>query len=266
MKRKLRLHFWVCALLLALFVSAETICTASGKGPAASEYEEPAYLAGVIYARGGKQLLFKFNRTVRRSGSSLKVQRDFTYPDGKLAARERIVYDGDALVSYELGELQIGASGSARIQRTVNNPAKNSIEFEYTAEAGGRPKMRREALRENTLTADMVGPFLASHWAALQRGEKVKCRYIVVPRAETVGFTFLKASEAPRSGQDGLIVKMEPSSPFISALVEPLFFTIEHAPPHRVLQYTGRTTPKIQVGGKWDDLDALTVFDWKSAR
>jgi hypothetical protein len=36
--------------------------------------------------------------------------------------------------------------------------------------------------------------------------------------------------------------------------------------PHRVREYTGRTTPKIQVKGKWKDLDATTVFDWDTAR
>ncbi len=63
-----------------------------------------------------------------------------------------------------------------------------------------------------------------------------------------------------------LVVRMEPSSSFLGTLVDPLVFTLEQAPPHRVLQYVGRTTPKIQVAGKWKDLDAVTVFDWKSAR
>jgi hypothetical protein len=59
---------------------------------------------------------------------------------------------------------------------------------------------------------------------------------------------------------------MEPTSPVISALVDPIHFTMQKAPPHRILQYVGRTTPKIQAGGKWRDLDAVTVFDWDSAR
>jgi hypothetical protein len=48
--------------------------------------------------------------------------------------------------------------------------------------------------------------------------------------------------------------------------VDPLFFRMEMAPPHRTLEYTGRTTPKALVGGKFKDLDAVTVFDWGSAR
>jgi hypothetical protein len=109
-------------------------------------------------------------------------------------------------------------------------------------------------------------PFLIDHWDALLRGDKVKCRYIVLPRKETVGFTFFKDSESTWRGHRVLLVKMQPSSTIIAALIDPLMFTIEMAPPHRVFQYAGRTTPKIQAGSKWKDLDAVTVFDWDSAR
>jgi hypothetical protein len=259
---------WPVWLVLLLPAAGGNILAAETLKPAGRElkYEEPKLLAGAIYARDSKQLLFNFKRVANRSGSALKVQRDFTYPAGKLAAQERVVYEGDDLVSFELDEAQTGASGSAKIQRTPGNPAKGSIDFEYTAEPGGRPKTRSEPLREDTLVGDMVEPFLVSHWNALHRGEKVKCRYIVVPRRETVGFTFSRDSEALQKGQRVLVVKMEASSRILAALVDPLFFTMEEASPHRVLQYVGRTTPKIQVGGKWKDLDALTVFDWDSAR
>jgi len=56
-----------------------------------------------------------------------------------------------------------------------------------------------------------------------------------------------------------------PGFPFVGTLVNPLVFTLDQAPPHRVLKYVGRTTPRTQVTGKWKDVDAVTVFDWKSA-
>ena len=31
----------------------------------------------------------------------------------------------------------------------------------------------------------------------------------------------------------------------------------------RILQYVGRATPMIKRGSKWEDLDAVTVFDWE---
>ena len=132
--------------------------------------------------------------------------------------------------------------------------------------AAARPKTNSEPFRADTLVNDMVAPFLLSHWDALVAGRELKCRYIVVPRAETVGFTFKKQSETAWHGRSVYIIKMEPASLIISALVEPLFFTIEKNEPHHVVQYTGRTTPKVKSGPKWTDLDAVTVFDWDQAR
>ena len=60
-----------------------------------------------------------------------------------------------------------------------------------------------------------------------------------------------------------LIVKMEPSSAILSTLVDPLVFVIEKDGRHRVLEYSGRTTPKWGKDNKWRNLDAVTVFEWE---
>ncbi len=240
-----------------------------GEEPATAEplrYEEPRYLTGSVYTPDKKKLLFRFKRVAARSGSALRVERDFTYPDGRLAVRQRVVYEGDGLMSAEVQELQIGAEGKATVQRQTTNPAKRELRFEYTRVPGTRPKVRTESLSPDSLVEDMVVPFLLSHWEAINGGEKVKCRCIVVPREETIGFTFVKEPESKAQSKDVVLVRMEPSSPLVGAFVSPLFFTLEKAPPHRVLQYAGRTTPKLEAAGKWKDLDAVTVFDWGTAR
>lgn len=231
-------------------------------------YEEPTFLAGSIYEEGtlSPKLLFKFQRQASRSGAKLEVRREYTYPDGKLAATERVTYRGDELMDYELNEVQTGAKGRARIQAAPDHSPKKLIEFQYADHPGAKVKTRTEVLSPDTLINDMVGPFLVSHWDALIHGDKLRCRYIVVPRRETVGFTFLRVSDAKWRGRDVLLVRMEPSSALLAALVKPLFFTIEKSLPHRILQYVGRTTPQLQDRGKWNDLDAVTVFDWESAR
>lgn len=226
------------------------------------KYEEPSYLSGAIYARDHSRLLFNFKRVASRVGGQLDVQRDFTYPDGKLAAHEHVLYKNDGLALYELEQNQTGAAGRVQIECLAQSRA---IDFKYTRQ-NGRVLRHAETWQPSTLIADMIGPFLVSHWSALARGDKVKCRVIVVSRAQTIGFNFVKDSETTRDGQPVLVVKMAASSLLVAALVDPLLFTIEQAPPHRVLEYSGRTTPKIKEAGKWKDLDAVTVFDWKTAR
>jgi len=229
-------------------------------------YEGPELLQARVYPRNvqAETPLFTFKRTATRSGSTLRVLREFTYPDGQRTVREHVLYEGFRLVTYELEDLQTGATGTAKVEPDPKHPGNAIIALEYTPKAFARSgsTVKREPFQRDTLVNDMVGPFLAAHWEPLLRGDKVTCRCVVVTRRETVGFTFSKESESKWRGQDVLILKMEPTSLFISALVDPLFFTIGKAPPHRVLQYVGRTTPKIAEGGRWKDLDALTVFDW----
>ena len=251
---------WICVIALA------TLVRASETQPNTNswlKYEEPRALSGTIYPLGSdrKQPLYQFNRQVTRQGDRLDVIREFTYPDGKLAVREKAVYQGDALISWTLEELQTGTRGTATLDRTGNS---GRIRFEYykNSDTNAAPKKRVEELQKNTLACDMVGPFLRDHWESLARGEEIRCRYIVVPRMETIGFTFAKYRDELRKGQPVLIIKMSPTSPIISALVDPLFFVMERTAKHRVLEYSGRTTPKIKVGSKWKDLDALSVFSW----
>src|SRR5580765_2601035 len=108
-------------LALALAVECQFQWAKGGEFKAAAgeelKYEQPTNLIGTIYPKGseGQQPLFKFKRLASRTGSTLNVVRDYTYPDGKPAARERVVYEGNHLLLYELEELQIGAKGSAKI-------------------------------------------------------------------------------------------------------------------------------------------------------
>ena len=254
-------------LLVLLASSAQKIFSAPAETNSAAplKYEEPRLLTGTIYAKDSdrKHPLFTLTRKATRTGSTLKVVREYNYPDGKLAARERVDYEGDALVLYELEDFQSGARGRAVIGAEAGKPSQKAINFRWSKDEKSKLQTREEGLRKEVLINDMVAPFLVSHWDELSNGREVKCRYIVLPRRETVGFTFVKEREGTLNGRAVIILKMEATIPIIAELVDPLYFTIEKEGQHRVPEYTGRTTPKTQSGKKWKDLDAVTVFDWR---
>ncbi len=229
------------------------------------DYEEPKLLTGTIYDPGSNppRVLFKFRRTATRSGPTVRVLREYYDPQGTLAARERVVYEADRLLSYALEEPQAGAQGQAVIRPNPKAREGKQIDFAYSATPGNQPKKRNENLRQDTLMNDMIPAFIAAHWVALMHGAAVKCRCIALARAETVGFRFVKDSEATWRGKPVVRLRMEPTSVFIASLVKPIFFTVERDGNHRILQYSGRTTPRIKHGQTWQDLDALTVFDWQ---
>jgi hypothetical protein len=230
-----------------------------GAASAGVDYLEPKILTGTIYAEAGlKQELFTFRRMATNSGTSIRVLREFNLPDGRLAARERVVYEGGQLKSFQLEELQTGAEGKATVQPTADGA---KINFNYTE--GATKKTGSEKFQSEILVSDMVGPFITSHWDDLAKGVAVKCRLVSISRVETVGFKFFKESDTTWHGTPVMRVTLQPSSIIIAHLVEPLHFILEKESPHRVLEYTGRTTPSIRKNGRWDDLDAVTVFDWK---
>jgi hypothetical protein len=223
------------------------------------DYLEPKSFTGTIYSDASlKQVLFTLRRTATNSGSAIQVLREFYLPDGKIAAREQVAYENGQLKSFVLEELQTGAKGSVTVQ---SSGSEQKIVFNYAE--GSTKKSNSEKFVDDILISDMVGPYIASHWNALAKGSVVKCRLVSVSRAETVGFKFFKESDSTLHGKPVSIVTLQPSSIIIAKFVDPLHFIVEKDAPHRVFQYTGRTTPSIRKSGKWEELDAVTVFDWK---
>jgi hypothetical protein len=223
------------------------------------DYLNPNVFTGKIYSDASlKQVLFTFRRTATNSGSEIHVLREFNRPDGTLAVREQVVYEGGQMKSFVLEELQNGGKGVAKVESAGS---ESKINFDYTI--GSTKKTGSEKFLDEILTADMVGPYIAAHFDEINKGAVVKCRLMSLSRAETVGFKFIKESETTWHGKSVMVVKLEPSSIIIAQVVESLHFVVEKEGMHRVLQYTGRTTPSIQKNGKWEDLDAVTVFDWK---
>ena len=256
----------LCALGLALGVArGPGATTAAGSLlPGEVDFEQPKLLTGAIYAGSSEpsNLLFTFRRTADRTGSTVRVLREYQATNGAAAARERVTYEQGRLVSFEWESLQTGARGKATLQSEPQHSLKQKISFQYGRGPGSKTESKAEGPRKDVLINDMLPSFLVNHWEDLMKGESVKFRFIVLPRLETVGFKLVKDSESTWRGRPVVLIRMEPTSVIIARLVEPVHFTVEKGGSRRILQYVGRTTPMIRRGEKWEDLDAVTVFDW----
>jgi len=245
----------------AVLVSFAACCSALLA--ADPDYLAPKHLTGSIYDKAGGHVLFTFRRSATQTGEVVSVLREFYNPDGSVAAQERVRYERGRLVRFELDERQIGATGKAVVEARDNQ--RQRIQFQYATRSsrGEKTKQESETVRDQALISDMLPGFMTEHWDELAGGEVVKFRYIVVPRLETIGFKLRRDSTSELRGKKVVRIKMEPASGLIAQFVDPLLFIVEAEAPHRILQYWGRTTPKVRSGQGWKDLDALTVFDWK---
>lgn len=246
-------------ILFSVIISFAACCSLLAAEP---DYLAPKLLTGSIYDKPGGRVLFTFRRTATQTGDVVSVLREFNNPDGSLAALERVRYERGRLVRFELDERQIAATGNALVELLPNQ--RQRIQFQYAPRStrADRPKRENETVREQVLISDMLPGFMTDHWDELTRGGTVKFRYLVVPRLETIAFKLKRESTAELHGKKVVRIKMEPASRLIAQFLDPLVFTVEAVPPHRILQYWGRTTPKIRSGQSWKDLDALTVFNW----
>lgn len=248
--------------------------TSTGKGAdittnaAAAEpfdYAQPALLTGIVYEAGSghKKVLFKFQRVATRSGSTVHVERKFLLPDGAAAATENIVYESGQMVSCEMKELQADLWGSILIKGDSHKPARQKIIISHGRGGDTKKPGTSDDLSRDTLIDDTIYPFIVAHWDDLMRDGSVKFRFVSLEWEKTFGFKLSKSDESFRDRTQVVTIKMESTNLLVARFMNPVYFTLEKNDPHRIVEYLGRTTPRVKNGKSWKYLDADTVFDWK---
>jgi predicted lipoprotein with Yx(FWY)xxD motif len=167
----------------------------------------------------------------------------------------------------------------------------DKVDFQYTAK--GKTKESSEALEKNFVISSSVVSYLKKHWKEIKTGKTVKVRFGVLDRQETVGFEFFKtedinydvatgtssptasavadasttvvagevaATSTKAAMKSAIVIKMKPSSFIISALVNPLYFTMTEKD-GVLLAIKGRTVPKLKSGSGFTDLDVETTYE-----
>src|SRR5262249_24450829 len=152
-------------------------------------------------------------------------------PDGTVVARERVVYAGTNLLSFELEDLRSGERGQAT-RRRGDAARRDVLHLEFAA-GGTKPAVDEEALQPDTLINHMLPAFIVSHWAELMAGRHARFRFVALSRTETVGFEIFKEGELMREGRAVVRLRMEPTSMVIAHLVAPLLFLVEKEGAHR---------------------------------
>jgi hypothetical protein len=237
--------------------------TASPSAPAAYDYAEPKLLTGTLYAIGSdrKEVLYTFKRTAVCDGAMVHVDRQFLLTNGAVAAEEKVLYESNQFVSFEMRDFQARVSGSIQIKADPKNPVRPEIVISY-AHGLTPPKGHARMLQPDTVIDDTLYPFMLAHWDDLTHGKVVEFHFVSLEWERAFEFELVKTGESVQNGQPVVQITMKPASFFIARLVKPLLFTVQKNGPHGILSYIGRTTPRIQKGNSWKYLDAETVFDY----
>lgn len=206
-----------------------------------------------------QKLLFTYQHETANKGEMRVVTNTYKDKDGGVAAVETIewVKDGanEKVRRYHMSQKQLQAEGDVEVK-------DGKIVFTYVRD--GKEKKYDEKLTDDFIVGPSITAYLQRNWAAIARGDHIKARLAVPDRQETLGFEYFKDGEETLNGQKAFVIKMKPANFMIAAIVKPLFFlyTPDGA---RLLEVRGRTQVKQNVDGKWKDLDAVTVYEYKTA-
>jgi hypothetical protein len=208
-------------------------------------YDKSSNKQKLLFVSDHREKTDKTNNTV--------IHRTFSYPDGKIAVEEEITLLNNKIQKMALSQKQTLEEGSLEVR-------DGKIYFSYTK--NGKTNTDNEKLTDNLVVGGTIVPYLQKNWATVLEGKDVNVRYAALDRKETVGFKFFKVEEKKFEGKDAIIVKMKPSSFLIAAIVDPLYFTFS-SDGSDLYEIVGRTAPKIQIDGKWKDLDADIIYTKK---
>ena len=230
---------------------------------ASYDYAKPKLLTGTLYEIGSHRtnVLYTFRRVAVASGDTVHVERQFYRTNGLLAAVDKVTYESNQLVAYQMQDFQAKVSGAVLIAPDPKDPARKQIFISYGSGLIPPPGKAQD-LPPDAVFDDTVYPYMMAHWDELMRGEIVRFRFISFEWKRFFAFRFVKTAEFVLHGRTVEQIRMEPDNLFIREMVDPLTFIVEKASPHRVLSYIGRTTPRIQKGNAWKYLDAETVFHY----
>ena len=262
----IKVSFRVWPWLLSLLLAGESLLAApaTNQVPAVLNYAHPKLLTATIYQIGShhQKVLFRFRRSATQSGDIIQVDRTFELPDGTPAAVEHIVYKSGKLAAYNMNDLQAGLWGSISVLNDPAHPDRKKLVISHGSDESAKSASHTQTLAPNTLIDDTVYPFILAHWRQLENGATEKFQFVSLGWDRTFGFEVFKTGTAKLDGQAVVRLKMQPSNFFIARMVKPIRFSIEQRAPHRLLEYIGRTTPRVKRGGSWKYLNADTVFHW----
>ena len=246
--------FWAATLGLASLTSRADDAPSSRPTAAAAAIAMdpiPAHLTTNISPLDHRDdIQFHMTRETKLEGTTESVRNTYTDKDGKEVVVETAFIDKGHIVSFHQDQKQWNSSGDMIVK-------DGKVHFTYTRE-GKTKTAEDDAGADFVVTASLMN-YVREHWSDIVKGKAVKFKLGALERREVVAFEIKKEKEMIYNGQPAYVLKMSPSSMFIAALVNPIFFTSTTSG-DRLWEIDGRTPLKFKKGDAWKDYDGHTVY------
>ncbi len=202
---------------------------------------------GEVFDKEGKEKMFTYERFQDVQGK--KVLSRAVYKDLKgdpLTVETMETIDGK-LVKYDMDQKQI--KQHAWIEVADSKVTLNLKKFRK------RNYPQTVKMPKNFIVGLQIVSFVQDHWDSFVKGGEQEIHLGVWHRQEAIKFDLTKENSDDKT----LVVKMNPASMFIRAVVNPIYFTFDKSS-KALISYRGRVTPKVSQGRSFADLDGMVKY------
>lgn len=205
---------------------------------------------GVVYDKEGKEKEFTYERYQEIKGDTVHDRAIYKDMDGDVLTVEKAQIKNGKIIRYDMDQKQL--KQEAWIETTDDKVTFNLKKF--------RKKNYPQTIDrpDNFIVGLQIVPTIHENWDKLAKGDSVEVSLGVWYRQEAIEFKLSHDKE--KSSDKMFVVKFNPSSMFIRAVVDPLYFNFDPKTKN-LLTYQGRTTPKQKRGRSFYDFDGLTKYE-----
>ena len=195
------------------------------------------------YDLNRKTLLFQGKTTMARQGTIVSESTVYTRTDGTVLQTIELDYEMASLkvVRYQLIDPRSGET------ETVTSSG-NRVVLTYRASAKDGEDSETLAWKASHTCTELMAARIQRNLDALIRGETLVMKLLVPSRLGTVEFRAKGEGGTTLSGQPAIVIRAEPAFWLFRIMVAPLRFVYAATPPHRLLEYRGRSSVKTDTG------------------
>jgi hypothetical protein len=160
-------------------------------------------------------------------------------------AQHTLTYD---LQRFDATNRQAGYSGTVVLSRGGRH-------LEFRLDENGKVTTAAEDVTDPVVAGPSLHGFILQHWQALERGETIPVRMIVMAGKRTYGFRIRRFAQ----GDGRTSFSVTPSHSLLRLALAPLVVTFDSAT-RNVVRYKGRVPPMRMKGGTLRTLDARVDY------
>ena len=200
-----------------------------------------------LFGLEGGPMRYRAERTFVESDGKTTETTIFSTPEGTPIQEVVGVFETDTLVpvSYTVNDQRSGQKETAL--REGDKVLMTALEKTGEKEKSGSVKYK-----EGMIIISSVVPFIQRNWEALAEGKELTFLLLAPVKQDYFQFRVVKddgkGELKVKAPEGAMVIRMEADTWLIRKMVDPMYFVMDGQPPHRILEYHGRSSVKTDEG------------------